>query len=936
MPRIPLAAVLCAAAALVACSSSTTPEATPPAVGVAVSPAAATVLTGRTVQLTATVENDPAAQGVTWTASSGVVDASGLFTAPGTPATVTVTATSRADAARSAAATITVALLGVGIAPTAVAVPTGATQQFTATVTGWPETAITWSASAGTISSAGVLTAPATAGDLTVTATSVADPTKSAVANVTVFAPEVPAPVVVGVAPSSVTLRGGEQRQFTATVANAASGAVTWSATAGTITTGGLFIAPAGPATVTVRATSVADPTKSATAEVTVPANQPPLADAGADQAVVAGAAVTLAGAGQDPDGSVEGVAWVQTAGPAVTLAGATSASASFTAPAVTQETVLGFRFTVRDDSGASASDTVTVTVRPPVRTGVLLDAAVGGIHFETPTFAGFTGLDGSFQYLDGESVTFSIGATVFTTIPADRVLTPLSLVPGALEITNPAVTNITRFLQTLDEDLDPANGIVITRQTYDAVAATGVALDFEQSTVGFETDPDVHAVLVAAGATISGLSGLVDIEEAREHLRRTLDLLPPQPAQAMQGSTLLGGSWDENSIRGFVTPEGGVGVVGRTRGFAGLDLADVLHASATPLATEYRPFVAELAPDLRTLRRAAVLTDGFDSVDAVLSLPDGRLLVSGPEVLELAPDWQSVRVVTGSVPRFWAACASATRIVLVGMTTLAIHDHDLQALGSYSLPPGSHVSARAADCGGADVLVAGTVYDESWKSDAFLARYGYDGGLTGSARLGSSDDDWGTGVGRLSDGRVVLGGTTFWNDRARDTDFPAGTPGTLKTRMPDRYRDGFVAIYSADLATRERLTLIGGDDFVDNVDALRVDAGDYIHVSGMTLSDDFPYTEGVGAPAFGSTASHYAKITPALDRYVHASPIAMTPEGGLHVDAVGNATLIGYTNYSGYLTTPDAYQTTSLPPDPANGPTNWDVAVARYWVPGG
>lgn len=52
---------------------------------------------------------------------------------------------------------------------------TGGSQQFTATVTGSSNTAVTWTASGGTISSAGVFTAPATAGSYTITATSVAD-----------------------------------------------------------------------------------------------------------------------------------------------------------------------------------------------------------------------------------------------------------------------------------------------------------------------------------------------------------------------------------------------------------------------------------------------------------------------------------------------------------------------------------------------------------------------------------------------------------------------------------------------------------------------------------------------------------------------------------------------------------------------------------------
>ncbi len=78
----------------------------------------------------------------------------------------------------------------VSINPASVTVPAGGTQTFTATVTGSTNTAVTWSvqegAAGGTITSAGVYTAPATAGTYHVAATSQAAPTKSAVATVTV------------------------------------------------------------------------------------------------------------------------------------------------------------------------------------------------------------------------------------------------------------------------------------------------------------------------------------------------------------------------------------------------------------------------------------------------------------------------------------------------------------------------------------------------------------------------------------------------------------------------------------------------------------------------------------------------------------------------------------------------------------------------------
>jgi hypothetical protein len=102
-----------------------------------------------------------------------------------------------------------------------------------------------------------------------------------------------------------------------------------------------------------------------ATTSVTVVnVNQPPTANAGANQSVNEGAAVTLTGSGTDGDGTIAGYLWTQTAGPSVTLTGATTATATFTAPQVTADTLLSFQLTVTDNLGATGSATVNVTVK--------------------------------------------------------------------------------------------------------------------------------------------------------------------------------------------------------------------------------------------------------------------------------------------------------------------------------------------------------------------------------------------------------------------------------------------------------------------------------------------------------------------------------------------------------------------------------------------
>jgi hypothetical protein len=93
--------------------------------------------------------------------------------------------------------------------------------------------------------------------------------------------------------------------------------------------------------------------------------NQPPVADAGPDQIVDESTLVSLDGtASFDPDGTIESYLWTQTSGTPVVLDNAASATPSFAAPGVGSEgDSLVFELTVTSDDGATASDTVTITV---------------------------------------------------------------------------------------------------------------------------------------------------------------------------------------------------------------------------------------------------------------------------------------------------------------------------------------------------------------------------------------------------------------------------------------------------------------------------------------------------------------------------------------------------------------------------------------------
>lgn len=97
---------------------------------------------------------------------------------------------------------------------------------------------------------------------------------------------------------------------------------------------------------------------------VTPPANKKPVANAGVDVSVIAPTPVQLdASLSSDSDGSIVSYAWTQTSGPSVTLIGADSVNSSFATDTFTQSETLQFTLTVTDNKGATASDSVAVSV---------------------------------------------------------------------------------------------------------------------------------------------------------------------------------------------------------------------------------------------------------------------------------------------------------------------------------------------------------------------------------------------------------------------------------------------------------------------------------------------------------------------------------------------------------------------------------------------
>jgi RHS repeat-associated protein len=170
-----------------------------PPVSVSVTPNTSVLTEGQSQQFAATV-NNAETNSVVWSVSplgAGSISPSGLYTAPSTISarqTVVITAASQTSGSTTASATITLMPpASLGVSPALASLYSGQSQQFTASVTNTVNPAVTWSVSptgVGTVSSAGVYTAPASVTaqqDITITATSQADPGLSASSTITLL-----------------------------------------------------------------------------------------------------------------------------------------------------------------------------------------------------------------------------------------------------------------------------------------------------------------------------------------------------------------------------------------------------------------------------------------------------------------------------------------------------------------------------------------------------------------------------------------------------------------------------------------------------------------------------------------------------------------------------------------------------------------------------
>ena len=443
--------------------------------------------------------------------------------------------------------------ISVSLTPTSSSVLLGNSQAFAATVTNTTNTSVSWSVngipngstSTGTITTAGLYTAPADLPSpvtVNVTATSQADTTKSATAQLTITSD-----IAISLSPPNAGVELGATQGFRAAISSSGhpdttlrwsiSGATCPSA-CGTVDSSGNYTAPGilpSPATATLTAQSVADPSKQASAAISITSSF--TLQVTAPQSVPAGGSASIVATMTPIPGS----------SPSTILSWSLSGPgcSSTTCGTLTVVTTQGSGGTGTADTATYTApgtppnpDTVTVSVTPqadPTKKAQATMAVQSGVNVSlspaTTTLAanhrvtltaqifGTTnmGVSWSVSGVSGGNTTLGqicvVGSSPCQSVTSGTALQVDYLAPGAIPLTNPVSVTATSAVDTTKSaaaQITVINHVLVSVQPASITLAPLAVQGFTASVLGTSNQSVVWQIQGTACAN-SGVCGLID-----------------------------------------------------------------------------------------------------------------------------------------------------------------------------------------------------------------------------------------------------------------------------------------------------------------------------------------------------------------------------------------------------------------------------------------
>jgi len=126
------------------------------------------------------------------------------------------------------------------------------------------------------------------------------------------------------------------------------------------------------------------------------------------------------------------------------------------------------------DNDVFGSNDTTEVKTAPATKTGFFVDSAVGGLNYETTSgITGETNSLGAFDFKDGDVVSFYVGSVKLGAVtPEENKEGNVVVTPTDISENEEEETKVLKFLQSLDADGNPENGISIPKEVVDSLKA--------------------------------------------------------------------------------------------------------------------------------------------------------------------------------------------------------------------------------------------------------------------------------------------------------------------------------------------------------------------------------------------------------------------------------------------------------------------------------
>jgi len=272
------------------------------------------------------------------------------------------------------------------------------------------------------------------------------------------------------------------------------------------------------------------------------------------------------------------------------------------------------------DSNGGNEASTETRALPTGAATGILMDNPVSGVTYSASSGKkGVTNEAGEFDFNYGDTVEFKLGKLTLGKVQGMPVVTPLDLAGD----NNDKLLNLLVLLQSLDEDGDASNGIIITEE---AAAAVDRSIKLNSEPEAFASSSELQNIMEAAGIEHDAKT----VEEASEHfmisgvatlstqiwvnfnddIASVLRVAADGSGEYLQGEAIPDDSCDENRVCGGRT----IFQAGVEHGFAKAIELDTRGFKVSGETTVDTNLKAGLSHPGETRR---VRTDGLDMINS-------------------------------------------------------------------------------------------------------------------------------------------------------------------------------------------------------------------------------------------------------------------------------------------------------------------------------